>query len=63
MWKNFLPSTAFVNSFFKDSPGGFRIPLRWHCSMTELLSSAQEAHLVQFVSSGWRVKSTLWAPV
>lgn len=63
MWKKFLPAIAIVSSFFKGSPGDFRIPFRWDCSMTEPLLSPWEAHRVQFVSLGWRVKSTLWVPV
>lgn len=51
MWKNVLPAIAIVNSFFKDSPGDFRIPFRWDCSITEPLFSPREARRVQFVFS------------
>lgn len=67
MWKRLFPPTiAIVNLFFKDSPGDFRIPFRWDCSIAELIfffSAAEGPSCVYFVSSSWRVMSTLWVPV
>lgn len=63
MWK--ILFLSYCNSFFKDSPGDFRIPFRWDCSIAELIFffSAEGPWCVYFVSSSWRVMSTLWVPV